>query len=349
MNQIMEKTPQRLSPSALPKGISKRRLLELVRLLKKGRVLVIGDFILDQFIWGKVERISPEAPVPVVHVERESYMPGGSLNVANNIRTLGSIVYPCGVVGRDLEGRMLLKIMRREGIDTGGIVYDTTRPTSLKTRVIAHSQQVVRFDREQAHDIPKNDQKAMLRFIRHRISDIDAIIVEDYGKGVIQPFLLREVMRLAEKHHKPVLVDPKEKHFAYYKGATAITPNRKEAHTAFENGHSRKRGLTLDEVGKGLLRRLKVQAALITVGEEGMVLFEKKGSVTHIPTSAREVYDVSGAGDTVVAVFGLALAAGAKMLEAAVLSNFAAGIVVGKLGTAPVTPEELEKAVESAS
>lgn len=323
------------------KDKKKTRLLDYLRLFSKARILVIGDFMLDQFVWGSVNRISPEAPVPVVNVQRESYMPGGALNVANNIRTLGGTVYPCGVVGRDLEGRMLVKTIRREGIETGGVIYDASRRTTLKTRIIAHSQQVVRFDREKGDDISKEDRAAMMRFIRAAIEKTDVIIVEDYGKGVIQPALLEELLKLARKHKKPVVVDPKEKHFSYYKGATAITPNRKEAYGAIE--HSEK--LPMKEVGKKLLSKLALEGVLMTLGEDGMALFEKDGSVTQIPTAAREVYDVSGAGDTVISVFSMALAVGAKMKDAARISNIAAGIVVGKLGTATVTPEELERAL----
>lgn len=330
----------------------RRHLLAVMSHFPSARILVIGDFILDQFVWGTVKRISPEAPVPVVNVERESYMPGGSLNVANNIRNLGGLVYPCGVVGRDLEGRMLLKTMRREGIETGGIVYDRARPTSLKTRVIAHSQQVVRFDREKISEITNEDRRKILRFVSQKIAEAHVVIIEDYGKGVVQPLLLREVLRLAKKFRKPVLVDPKEKNFSYYAGVTAITPNRNEAYAGFENsktGRNGDRSYSLEEVGRGLLKKLKLQAVLVTLGEDGMALFEKNGAITKIPTSAREVYDVSGAGDTVIALFGLALAAGASMREAAILSNFAAGIVVGKLGTATVSIQELQEAIESAS
>ena len=311
---------------------------------RNARILVVGDFILDQFIWGRVDRISPEAPVPVVHVQRESFMTGGSLNVANNIRTLGGMVYPCGVVGRDLEGRMLLKIMRREGIDTGGIVYDPERPTSLKTRIIAHSQQVVRFDREKTSEISKDRLKKILAFIRIKIRECDVVIIEDYGKGMVQPFLIREITALAKRLRKPVLVDPKDKHFSYYQGVTVITPNRKEAFDAYENGRSH-RDVDVDDVGKGLLKKLNLKAVLMTLGEDGMALYERGGPVTRIPATAREVYDVSGAGDTVIAVFALAIAAGASLQEGAWLANVAAGIVVGKLGTAVVSPDEFKDAI----
>jgi len=323
----------------------KKRLLEILKSFPKARVLVIGDFMLDRFVWGSVKRISPEAPVPVVNVQKESYMPGGALNVSNNIRTLNGIVYPCGVVGRDLEGRMLVKLMRKEGIETGGVLYaEDGRPTSLKTRIIAHSQQVVRFDRETAGDISKQSLSNILKFFRQKIKSTDVVIIEDYGKGVIQPALLNVIVMLAKKLKKPVIVDPKEKHFSYYRGVTAITPNRAEAYGAIENGRDPKK-MTVNEVGKKLLTQFKLESVLMTLGEDGMALFERGGNVTHIPTAAREVYDVSGAGDTVIAVFSLALAVGADLKEAAVISNLAAGIVVGKLGTATVTQDEIERAL----
>lgn len=320
-----------------------KRYLALIESFKKARVLIIGDFILDQFMWGKVDRISPEAPVPVVNVERDSFMPGGALNVANNIHTLGGKVYPCGVIGRDTPGRLLRKAIRREGIDTGGIVFDKSRPTSVKTRVIAHSQQVVRFDREKTHEVSSDDRRRIIQFVRSRINQTDVVVIEDYGKGVIHPALLKEIVKLAKDSHKPVLVDPKEKHFSYYEGVTAITPNRKEAYYAFNGGMDSSR--TLEEVGWGLLRKIKCRSVLMTLGEDGMALFEKGEKITRIPTMAREVFDVSGAGDTVMAVLSLALAVGAKMKDASILANVAAGIVVGKLGTAIVTPAELRQAV----
>lgn len=327
----------------------KKHFLEVVDGFKKAHILVIGDFILDQFVWGSVSRISPEAPVPVVDVKRESFMPGGSLNVANNIRSLKGTSYPCGVVGRDLFGRMLVKTMRQQGIETGGVVYDSTRPTTVKTRVIAHSQQMVRFDREKTDDIPSEDLNKILHFVRQKIQSIDVVILEDYGKGVMQPFLLKEVVKLAKKSRKPVLVDPKEKHFTYYRGVTCITPNRKEAYGGYERtvGPWQKTP-ALEQVGWKLMKKLNLGSVLITLGEDGMALFEKNKKITKIPTAAREVYDVSGAGDTVIATLALALAAGAKMQEAAKISNLAAGIVVGKLGTATVSPEELKETIRKA-
>lgn len=326
----------------------KRQLVQILDGFSKARILGIGDFILDKFVWGNVSRISPEAPVPVVNVKRESYMPGGSLNVANNIRTLGAKVYPCGVVGRDIEGRVLIKTMRREGIDTGGVVVDTKRPTSLKTRIIAHSQQVVRYDRESSENVSPADLKKILQFVEKKISDVNVVIIEDYGKGVIQPQFVTQIIRLAKRYRKPVLVDPKEKHFSFYQGATGMTPNRKEAYAGYESlfGASQK-APSLEQVGWGLLKKLRLDFMMITLGEDGMALFQKgKKSVVSIPTTAQEVYDVSGAGDTVIATLALAMAARAPMPQAAMISNLAAGIVVEKLGTATTTVAELRSRIK---
>lgn len=322
------------------------RLLEISRLFAKARILVVGDFILDEYIWGSVSRISPEAPVPVVNVNRESFLPGGSLNVANNIRALGGTVYPCGVLGRDLEGRLLLRGMRRLGIETGGVILDSSRPTSVKTRIVAHSQQVVRVDREKIEPVSPTDTRKILQFVRKKIKQVDVIIIEDYGKGLIEPSLLTPILKLARQFKKPVLVDPKEKHFELYQGVTVITPNRSEAYGAYGSSLNG-RHPNLEEVGRGLLKKLKTQAVLITLGEEGMALFEKNHPTIKIPTMAREVFDVSGAGDTVIAVFALGIAVGTSLQEAALLSNLAAGIVVGKLGTATVEPSELKQAIRS--
>ncbi|MBI4398892.1 MAG: D-glycero-beta-D-manno-heptose-7-phosphate kinase [Candidatus Omnitrophica bacterium] len=329
--------------------VEKSKRADCTRLVKRFpqcRILVIGDFILDEFIWGDVDRISPEAPVPVVNVRAQSFMPGGSLNVANNIKSLGGLVYPCGVLGRDIHGRMLLMAMRKQGIDTGGVIYDKTRPTTLKTRIIAHSQQVVRYDRESLLSLGKKDCDKIIDFVAKKIKDVDVILIEDYGKGVITEELLKQIIRIARREKKRIVVDPKEKHFSYYSGVTAITPNHHEAYGAVRNGELGGT-LSLEEVGQKLLSQLECQSVLITLGKDGMALFEKNGDITRINTAAREVYDVAGAGDTVISVFALALAAGASMKEAAKISNLAAGIVVGKVGVAVCTPEELVAAFDS--
>ena len=305
----------------------------------KVNVLVVGDLILDEFLWGDVSRISPEAPVPVVWVRSESFMPGGAANVANNIHALGGKVYMAGVVGMDERGRILTDELRKKSMDVEGVVVDGERPTTLKTRVIAHHQQVVRIDKEKIHGLASGVIDQIIDYIKEIISDIDAIIIEDYGKGVVTPRLLKEILRLAKRHKTIVTVDPKEEHFHYYKGVTAVTPNYHEAAKAL--GIKADGGGDIQKIGKALVNKLKCEAVLITLGENGMQLFEKSGRSTHIPTLARDVFDVSGAGDTVVAVFTLALAAGAGMKAAARVSNLAAGVVVGKVGTAVVTQEEL--------
>jgi len=323
----------------------KGKFQKIISRFSKARVLVIGDLILDEFLWGNVSRISPEAPVPVVWVKSESFMPGGAANVANNIHALGGKAYLAGVVGMDERGRILTDEMRKKGMDVEGIVVDGERPTTLKTRIIAHHQQVVRIDKEKMDGLGGGLIDQLIDYVKEIINDIDAIIVEDYGKGVVTPKLLQEVLRLAMRHKKIVTVDPKEEHFHYYKGVTAITPNHHEAARAA--GVRVKDSGSIAKIGKILLNKLKCEAVLMTLGEDGMQLFERSGRITHIPTVAQDVFDVSGAGDTVIGTFTLALAAGVGIRSAARISNFAAGIVVGKVGIAAVTQEELIKAMRN--
>jgi D-beta-D-heptose 7-phosphate kinase/D-beta-D-heptose 1-phosphate adenosyltransferase len=315
------------------------RFSGIISRFSKCRIMVIGDLILDEFLWGDVTRISPEAPVPVVWVKSESFMPGGAANVANNIHALGGQVYLAGVVGMDERGRIITEEIKKKGMDIEGIIVDGERPTTLKTRVIAHHQQVVRIDKEKVDGLSDGIIDQVIDYVKEVINSVDGIIIEDYGKGVITPRLLEEVLRLAKRHRKIVTVDPKEEHFHYYKGVTAITPNHHEA--AHAAGVKTKGLEDITKIGKILLNRLKCDAVLVTLGENGMQLFEKKGGVTHIPTVAQDVFDVSGAGDTVIGTFTLVLAAGASMVAAAHISNFAAGIVVGKVGIAVATQEEL--------
>jgi D-beta-D-heptose 7-phosphate kinase/D-beta-D-heptose 1-phosphate adenosyltransferase len=303
------------------------------------KILIIGDLILDEFLWGEVSRISPEAPVPVVWVRSESFMPGGAANVANNIRALGGQAYLSGVIGTDERGRILKELLMTKGLDVEGVITDTERPTILKTRVIAHHQQVVRIDKEKKESLSPEPINRIVSYVKKIIKDIDAIIIEDYGKGVITPRLLREVLKLAKTHKKIITVDPKEEHFHYYKGITSITPNHHEASGAV--GIKVKDDKSLLKIGRALLKKLRSESVLVTLGENGMMLFEKSGRVTHIPTEAQDVFDVSGAGDTVIGTFTLALASRASMIDAARISNIAAGIVVGKVGIATVTQREL--------
>jgi D-glycero-beta-D-manno-heptose-7-phosphate kinase len=319
--------------------MKKKNIEKIMGKFSNIKVLVIGDLILDEFLWGDVSRISPEAPVPVVWVKSESFMPGGAANVVNNIRALGGKTYICGVVGKDERGKILTEELRKKGVDVGGIFVDGDRMTTLKTRVVAHHQQVVRIDKEKMEGLAGGITARMVEYVKRIINDIDAIIIEDYGKGVISAGLLEGVMKLAKRHKKIVTVDPKEENFHYYKGVTAITPNHHEAAKAAGVKVNDDGGILA--AGKALLNRLKCESVLVTLGENGMQLFEKQGRITRIPTVAQEVYDVSGAGDTVIGTFTLALAAGAAMPEAAYIANFAAGIVVGKVGIATVTPEEI--------
>lgn len=324
--------------------MNKKRLQEIIKKFPKKKILVIGDLILDEFIWGTVDRISPEAPVPVVWVNSESFMPGGAANVANNIATLGANASICGLVGKDKNANLLIEELKKKNVDTRGIVVDTERPTTLKTRIIAHHQQVVRIDREKLDGIDDNILEQVLCFVREKIDEIDGLIIEDYGKGLITAKLLSQLVPLAKKHKKVITVDPKVEHFSYYEGVTSLTPNQKEAEYA--SGVKIRKDSDIDKAGKKILQELNSESVLITLGENGMRLFQRSGKITHIPTVAKEVFDVSGAGDTVIAAFTLSLASGATLLEAAQLANFAAGVVVGKVGVAVTTKEELQEAIK---
>lgn len=302
-------------------------------------MLVAGDLILDQFIWGSVERISPEAPVPVVQVSNESFRLGGAANVVNNIRSLGGAAIACGVVGIDMAGRRLVEELKEIGASTEGVFAGHEEVTTRKTRIIAHQQQVVRLDRE---DAARADGKAAARarlFLLANLWSADVVVLSDYGKGVITPPLLSAVA--AARRHRPfrLVVDPKRANFPYYRGASLMTPNQKEASEA--SGIDVRDAASLRRAGEELLRKWDAEAVLITRGEHGMSLFRPGLPPAHFPTVARHVYDVTGAGDTVIATCALALAAGAPLESAAVLANHAAGIVVGEVGTATVTARQL--------
>ena len=306
---------------------------------RNAKVLVVGDLILDEFLWGEVSRISPEAPVPVVWVKKESFMPGGASNVANNLRALGANVRLAGVIGDDERGAILKGELEAKGIDVSGIFIDESRPTTLKTRVVAHHQQVVRIDKERPDHLGDGLISGMADYIKSILKEVDAVIIEDYGKGVISPKLLSKVVPLAKSYKKIISVDPKEEHFKYYKGISVITPNNSEAAKAV--GFEIKDDASLKKAGEALLKKLNCRIVLITLGENGMAVFQKAKPMKHIPTVAQEVFDVSGAGDTVIASYTLSLASGADPIQSAHIANCAAGIVVGKVGIAVVTPEEL--------
>lgn len=301
--------------------------------------MVLGDVMLDEYLWGNVSRISPEAPVPVVEIVKESLKLGGAANVALNVKSLGDEPILVGVIGNDRNGERMMDALNETGITTAGIFIDYPRQTTVKTRVIAHNQQVVRADRENTEEISKEIEGEIINFVKGRINDISGVIVSDYGKGVITYQLLTELIELCKQNEIFVAVDPKETHFMNYKEVSLITPNHHEA--GFAYGKRIKDEKILEEVGWGLLEKLKVKSLLITLGEKGMSLFEADRTLTHLPTRAKKVYDVTGAGDTVISSFTCAYAAGANYKESALISNHAAGIVVGEIGTAQVTKQEL--------
>ncbi len=318
-----------------------KRLTSFIDRFPATRVLVVGDIVLDHYIWGNVSRISPEAPVPVVNVTRENLLLGGAANVVNNIHALGGSVSVCGVIGADEAGRHILHLFHTHDIRTDGLVVDSTRPTTIKTRVIAHNQQVVRFDRETKDRIERDTHRRIFDYIGQQVSEgLDAIVLSDYCKGVVTSDLVRAIVRLAKKHKVIVSVDPKVSHFGMYRGVTILTPNINEAAIGSKIEIHDENSLL--RAGALLLKQLKCDAVLITRGEQGMSLFEQGGRVTHIPTVALDVFDVTGAGDTVIGTLTLAMAAGANKVDAARISNYAAGLVVGVVGTATVRPGELK-------
>lgn len=314
-------------------------LANIVKKFHGKKLIVIGDLLLDQFIWGEVSRISPEAPVPVVWVKEDGFMPGGACNVASNLAKLGASVSLVGIVGKDEKASILKDQLAERGISTEGVISDETRPTILKTRVIAHHQQVVRIDREDVKHVAGKYLSRMRDYLKQSIKDTDGIIIEDYGKGVVTPSLLRAVVPLAKKHGKIVAVDPKEDHFSYYKGVDVITPNHHEAAKAV--GFPIESDEALKKAGEKLIRKLRAEVILVTLGENGMMVFEKGRTPRKIPTLAQEVFDVSGAGDTVIAAYTLSVISGASPIMAAHIANCAAGIVVGKIGVAAIEKKEL--------
>lgn len=315
---------------------------DLFSRFRKTGILVIGDLMVDQYIWGKVRRISPEAPVPVVEVTEENFLLGGAANVAHNVHSLGGKVFIAGAVGQDETGKMLINMLTEKGFSPDGIIVDGSRPTTVKTRVLAHSQQVVRFDREEKADISRSTMALLIGYIKSCLPGIRGIIISDYCKGLITRALIRKINAVAGSRIF-VAVDPKIGHFDYYRGVDLVTPNINEA--SFGSGIDIRDDDSLNAAGRILLRKLQCKAVIITRGEEGMTLFEKSGKITPIPTCAREVYDVSGAGDTVIAALTLSHAAGIPLKRAADIANHAAGVVVGKIGTAVATRGEIEKSM----
>ena len=324
-------------------NFTERRLKELFDNFKGRRVAVVGDLMLDRYFWGSVARVSPEAPVPVVEVESESARLGGAANVAHNIKSLGAEPILIGVVGKDNSGDLLRDLLIENKFSTSGLIVDETRPTTVKTRVIAHNQHVVRIDRETKTEISYTLQHRALDVLRQNIHSLDAIIIEDYDKGVIVKSLIKQIVDLANESKKIVTADPKFNNFFEYRGVTVFKPNRKEVEEVMgirllDEG-------TVSEVGKALLERLQAKNVLLTRGEKGITLFEGDGTVTHVATKARRVADVSGAGDTVISTLTVALASGASTREAAALANYAGGVVCEEVGIMPINREALFSAV----
>jgi len=328
------------------KKMSAARVRQILSAAQKTRVLVVGDVMLDQFIWGSVSRISPEAPVPVVDFSRESFMPGGAANVARNLTALATPAELFGAIGRDEAAGKLLKLLNAQGIGCGGLVKSSARHTSIKMRIVAQQQQVVRLDRETRDGLDDRMTGRLLAALKPQLTKADAVIVGDYGKGVVTQPLLNEIKSLCHERGVWLSLDPKPVHCLNLNSLSLITPNRKEAFELANLPDDTKNANPLADknlrlVADRLLNELRPALLLITLGELGMLLCQRGQPPFHIPTVAQEVFDVSGAGDTVIATFTLAIAAGASPVEAAILSNHAAGIVVGKVGTATTTPAEL--------
>ncbi len=303
------------------------------------RLIVLGDLMLDEFIWGEVRRISPEAPVPVVEVRRETLQLGGAGNVVTNLLALGAEAIPIGILGEDEAGRRMRALFADEGASVDGLLTVPDRPTTRKTRIVAHSQQMVRADREDRSLISEAIERQILALYLAALPSADAVILSDYDKGLLTPALLQSAIRAARAAGKPICLDPKIRHFSHYRLVDVVTPNQLEAERA--SGIEITDPASLLQAASRIRDLLDCRHVLITRGELGMSLFDAGGTISHIPTTAREVYDVTGAGDTVIATLTLALAAGAPLLDAAILANLAAGVVVGKVGTAAVSQDEL--------
>jgi rfaE bifunctional protein kinase chain/domain len=317
--------------------LTRDRILQLIARMKTSRVVVVGDIMLDRYLVGETDRLSPEAPVPVVTVRERHAALGGAANVAANVAALGAACQLVGAVGDDVDGTAIRQELAVARLEDRHVVTVAGRPTTSKTRIIARAQQIVRIDDEVDSLLDGPDLARLIRVTRDALSDADALLLEDYNKGALAPPLIAAAMEVAKRRGIPIVVDPKFRQFFEYAGATVFKPNRRELESALGAAVDLQNGNALPEV----LARLKVDNLLVTLGAEGMVLVMKDGSSTHIPSIAREIYDVSGAGDTVTAWMGAALAAGASIRESAQLANYAAGVEVGKPGVATVSPEEV--------
>jgi D-glycero-beta-D-manno-heptose-7-phosphate kinase len=323
--------------------ISNKRLDDLKKSFGGKRIAVIGDMMLDGYFWGDVKRISPEAPVPVLEVEDEFFRFGGAANVAYNILTLGGIPVPVGVIGKDTYGQIFSSLLKEKNIESEGIIIDTDRPTTTKTRVIANNQHVVRIDKESKAYINNHIESKILSYIENILVKLDGIILQDYNKGILTPSLISSIISLANKKNILITVDPKFDNFFEYKNVTVFKPNRKETETVL--GIRIKDDKDISSAGRDLLHKLKSKYVLLTLGEGGIAVFENDDKERRMPTKARKVADVSGAGDTVISTLTIGLAAGANIYEACFLANYAAGIVCGEVGIVPIQKEALFQTV----
>jgi len=317
---------------------------KLITRFSQVKILVFGDVMLDRYWWGSVSRISPEAPVPVVRLEKTSLVPGGAANVAVNVASLGATPHLVGVVGDDSEGKYLSETLKNSNISPDWLMTLKDRPTTSKTRIVAHNQHVVRIDHEKTNFLPPEQEEKIWLSIEREIKKVDLILISDYAKGLLSRNLLARLITTAKENNKRILVDPKGKDYSKYSGATLLTPNRREAREAC-NFEEHEAVEDLSRAGKFLISELGLEALLITQGENGMTLFQNEETPVHFQTKARTVYDVTGAGDTVIATLAVALAAGANLLQAAELSNITAGLVVEEVGTTAVSREKLLKAL----
>jgi rfaE bifunctional protein kinase chain/domain len=324
-------------------NLTPKRLEEIQKCFDGKRIAVVGDLMLDRYFWGKVSRISPEAPVPIVEVEEESTRLGGAANVANNVASLGGVPILIGVVGNDAGAESLRKLIAEQGFPTDGIVTDESRPTTIKTRVIAHNQHVVRIDHEEKIDLNVDVQTRVIASFERQIQSLDGIILEDYNKGVLTKGLIASIIRLAKEHKKIITVDPKFNNFFDYQGVSVFKPNRKETEEALNRRLNT--FAEMEGAARELLVKLNSDNILLTLGDMGMILLEQNGSPAHVETKARHIADVSGAGDTVIATLTMAMVAGASVGESATLANYAGGIVCGEVGIVPIDKNVLNQTI----
>lgn len=325
-------------------SITKPRLNEIKNSLRGKKIAVIGDMMLDCYFWGEVKRISPEAPVPIIEIENEFYRFGGAANVALNILKLGGIPYPVGIIGYDNNGSIFNSLVEEAGIESSGIIIDDNRPTTAKTRVIAVKQHIVRIDQEKKEYVNNSIEEKILTNVKEHLEEFDAVILQDYNKGVLTPYLIEEIIKLASAKNIIINVDPKFNNFFNYKNVTVFKPNRKETEDAL--GIRITNDKDLHFAGNKLLNELNAKYVLLTLGEAGVSIFRKDEEIIKIPTKARKVADVSGAGDTVISTLTMAQSAGADICEASYLANYAGGLVCEEVGIVPIEVNRLFSEIE---